>query len=67
MGVAIAVFVLSVVVSVVVGVHARPLATRTPTSFSLNTSDLTREQAAAFAPIALPMGAQMLLGTLPPA
>jgi hypothetical protein len=37
------------------------------TPFSFNTSDLTREQAAAFAPIALLIGVQMLIGTLPPA
>ncbi|WP_200935226.1 hypothetical protein [Leifsonia sp. Leaf336] len=64
MAIAIAVFALSIVASVIVGVHAGPLATRTPTSFSFNTSDLTPDQAAAFAPIALLMGAQMLLGTL---
>ncbi len=64
MAIALAVFVLSVAASVIVGVNAGPLATRSSTSFSFNTSDLTPDQAAAFAPVALLIGAQMLLGTI---
>lgn len=64
MAIAIAVFVLSNVASVVVGASAGPLATRTATSFTINSSDLTPDQAAAFAPVALLMGAQILLGTI---
>ncbi|WP_241702396.1 hypothetical protein [Leifsonia shinshuensis] len=64
MAIAIAVFVLSIVASVVVGMSAGPLASRTASSFSFNTSDLTPDQAAAFAPVALLMGAQILLGTI---
>ncbi len=64
MVIALAVFVLSIAASVVVGMSAGPLASRTATSFSFNTSDLTPDQAAAFAPIGLLMGAQILLGTI---
>lgn len=63
MSIAIPVFILSVIASVVVGTAAGPLASRTSSSFSFNTSDLTPEQAQAFAPVALLMGVQMLLGT----
>ncbi|GAA2066520.1 MULTISPECIES: hypothetical protein [Leifsonia] len=63
MSIAIPVFVLSVIASVVVGVSAGPLATRTSSSFSFNTSDLTAQQAEAFAPVAVLMGVQILLGT----
>jgi hypothetical protein len=61
--IAIPVFVLSVIASVVVGVSAGPLATRGTTSFSFDTSHLTPEQAAAFAPVGVLMGVQILLGT----
>lgn len=64
MALALAVFVLSVVASTVVGAAAGPLAQRTATSFSFNTGSLSPEQAEAFAPIGVLMGAQMLLGTL---
>ena len=64
MGIALAVFVLSLVASAIVGANERPLATRTATSFAFNTSDLTPDQARAFAPFALLVGAQLLLGTI---
>ncbi|WP_374010036.1 hypothetical protein [Leifsonia sp. LS-T14] len=57
------VFVLSIVASIVIGISAGPLATRTSTSFNFNTGDLTPEQAATFAPVGVLMGVQMLLGT----
>ena len=57
------VFVLSIVASVVVGMSAGPYATRTATSFSFNTSDLSPAQAEAFAPIGILMAVQLLLGT----
>jgi len=60
---AAAVFVLSIVASVVVGMAAGPLATRTSTSFNFNTANLTEAQAEAFAPAGALMGLQLLLGT----
>jgi hypothetical protein len=56
-------FVLSITASVVVGMNVGRLASRTATGFQFNSSSLTPEQASAFAPIGLLMGAQLLLGT----
>lgn len=61
--IAVPLFLLSVIASVVVGMSAGPLASRGTSSFSFNTGDLTPEQAASFAPIGILMGVQMLLGT----
>lgn len=63
MSIAIPLFVLSVIASVVVGTAAGPLASRTSSSFSFDTNDLTADQAAAFAPVGLLMAVQLLLGT----
>lgn len=64
MVVALAVFVLSIGASVVVGMSAGPLAERSATGFALTTDSLTPEQAQSFAPAAIVMGAQLLLGTV---
>lgn len=64
MGIALAVLVLSAVASAIVGASEGPLGSRTSTSFDFTTSDLTPDQAAAFEPIGVLIGAQLLLGTL---
>ena len=62
--IAASVFVLSIVASVVVGMSAGPLASRTSSSFNFSTSHLSPEQAASFAPVGILMGVQILLGTV---
>lgn len=61
---AIAVIVLSVIASVIVGVTFGQYATTGEASFSFDSRDLTADQAAAVAPAGVIMGAQLLLGTV---
>lgn len=62
--IAVPLFVLSVVASVVAGAMSGPYSTHTSTGFSFNSSHLTPEQAQAFAPVGILIGAQILLGTV---
>lgn len=60
---ALSVFVLSMVVSAIVGTSSGRYTSHTSTSYDFNTSDLTPGQATAFVPVALLMLVQILLGT----
>jgi len=64
MALALVVFLLSVVASIIVGSAAGPLAQRSADSFSFDSGSLSPEQAESFAPVAVLMGAQMLFGTV---
>ena len=65
MGIALGVFVLSVAASVYVGMTAGPLMHRTAgTAYTVDSTNLSQAQLAAFAPIGVLMGAQMLFGTV---
>ena len=65
MGIALGVFLLSVVASAYIGTSAGPLMHRTSSSsFTVDSSQLSQAQLAAFAPVAILMGAQMIFGTV---
>jgi uncharacterized membrane-anchored protein len=55
--------VLSVIASIVVGTTAGPLSRHTSSSFAFSTDSLTPQQAAAFAPVGILMGVQLIVGT----
>lgn len=64
MGIALGVFVLSLVASAFIGATTGPLSHRTGTSFTADTAHLSSAQTAAFATIGILTAAQILLGTL---
>ncbi|MFE4949938.1 hypothetical protein ACFQ9V_07495 [Leifsonia sp. NPDC056665] len=65
MGLALGVFVLSLVASVYIGMTAGPLMHGTAgTAYTVDSTNLSQAQLAAFAPIGVLMGAQMLFGTV---
>ena len=63
MGIALGVFVLSMVASAYIGASTGPLSHRTATSFAVDSSHLSAAQLAAFAPIGILTVAQMIFGT----
>jgi len=60
----LALIVLSVLASAIVGITFGQFTTRASSGVSFNTNDLSSSEAAAVAPAGLLMGVQMLLGTL---